>query len=266
MKKQIILLIVTIALLIFQTGCKSVDIAISERTESPDATATSDGQCAQEDNELSNTDNKTSNHKTEYTLSVDEIGDDEFISVKTYIPDIVIDLKYATTDNFTGLKIYDFSDAYLRFGTVKKLAEVQKDLRASGLGLKIWDAFRPFSSQFRLWEICPDATYVANPNTGFSSHSRGNTVDVTLVSTDGNEVQMPTGFDDFSLLADRDYSDCDTVAAENAEILENVMLNHGFRGYSGEWWHYSDTVSYEVEREFYPPDSCFSDGVSCPEK
>lgn len=255
MKKQIILLIVTIALLIFQTGCKSVDIAISETTESPEATATSGEQYAREDNKLSNSDDKASNNKTEYTLSADEICDDEFVRVKTYIPDIVIDLKYASTDNFTGLKIYDFSDAYLRYGTVKKLAEVQKDLRTSGLGLKIWDAFRPVSAQFRLWEICPDATYVANPSTGFSSHSRGNAVDITLVLTDGDEIQMPTGFDDFSLLADRDYSDCNTVAANNARILENAMLRHGFCGYSGEWWHYSDTVSYEVDQGFSPPNS-----------
>ena len=67
-----------------------------------------------------------------------------------------------------------------------------------GYGLLIWDAYRPVSAQFRLWEICPDSTYVANPNTGYSSHSRGNTVDVSLVTASGGSVEMPSGFDDFT--------------------------------------------------------------------
>ena len=87
---------------------------------------------------------------------------------------------------------------------------------------------------------------------GFSSHSRGNTLDVTLVDENGVELEMPTGFDDFSAKADRDYSDCTAAAANNADILEILMEKHGFTGYAGEWWHYSDTMSYPVEREFEP--------------
>ena len=121
-----------------------------------------------------------------------------------------------------------------------------------GYGLKIWDAYRPVSAQFDLWDACPDSTYVANPNKGFSNHSRGNAVDVTLVDKEGREVEMPTGFDDFSELADRDYSDCPAAAAENALLLEGVMERHGFRGYRGEWWHFSDIDSYEVETVLEP--------------
>ena len=188
------------------------------------------------------------------TATVEVIpSDDTFVRVVDYIPDIVIDLKYATADNFTGVVIYDFSDAYLRYGTVKKLSEVQAELRDMDMGLKIWDAFRPVSAQFRLWEVYPDSVYVANPITGFSSHSRGNTVDITLVDSNGTEIQMPTGFDDFSLLADRDYSDCDEVSADHARLLENIMHEHGFTPYSGEWWHFSDSISYAVEDTFEPP-------------
>lgn len=175
-----------------------------------------------------------------------------FVAVTDYIPEIRIDLKYATEDNFTGEIIYEFSTVYLRYGTVEKLAAVQEDLRQLGLGLKIWDGFRPVSAQYRLWEVCPDSTFVANPETGFSSHSTGNTVDVTLVDSEGREVQMPTGFDDFSALADRDYSDCSETAANNARILEALMEKHGFSGYSKEWWHYTDTESYPVEEAFQP--------------
>ena len=112
-----------------------------------------------------------------------------------YIPGIYQELMYTTDRNFTGQVIYDFSDAYLRYGTVKKLAAVSKDLAELGLSLKIWDGFRPVSAQFRLWEVCPDPAFVANPQKGHSSHSRGNTVDITLVGADGNELEMPTGFD-----------------------------------------------------------------------
>lgn len=177
-------------------------------------------------------------------------ADDKLVRVVDYIPQIVIDLKYATADNFTGSVIYDFSEAYLRYGTVKKLAEVQKELESQGLGLKIWDAFRPISAQFRLWEIYPDATYVANPNKGFSSHSRGNTVDVTLVDLEGKAVEMPTEFDDFTTKADRDYEDCSETERENAELLEKIMSEHEFKPYQGEWWHYSDCTQYEVEEKF----------------
>lgn len=178
--------------------------------------------------------------------------DETFVRVLDYIPTAVQELMYATENNFTGQIIYDFQDAYLRWGTVKKLMRVSEDLAEFGLYIKIWDGFRPVSAQFTLWEIYPDPVYVANPNSGYSSHSRGNTIDLTLVDAAGREVEMPTGFDDFSAKADRDYGDCSEAAANNARILEILMEKHGFKGYSGEWWHYSDTVSYPVEELFRP--------------
>lgn len=178
--------------------------------------------------------------------------DEDFVKVKSYIPDIIVDLRYAAENNFTSQKIYDFSDVWLRYGTVKKLALVQEELKKSGLCLKIWDGFRPPSAQFKLWNVCPDPTYVSDPNNGFSSHSRGNTVDITLVDAGGTELTMPTGFDDFSKLADRDYSDCTAEAASNALLLEELMIKHGFRPYSGEWWHFTDTQSYPVDELFEP--------------
>ena len=179
-------------------------------------------------------------------------SDDVFVRVLDYIPTASQELMYATEQNFTGQVIYDFADAYLRWGTVKKLQLVCKDLEELGLYLKIWDGFRPVSAQFALWEVCPDPTYVANPNQGYSSHSRGNTIDLTLVDENGQELTMPTGFDDFSPKANRDYSDCTAEEANNARILELLMEKHGFKGYFGEWWHYSDQVGYEVERVFEP--------------
>ena len=175
-----------------------------------------------------------------------EVPDDTLVNVQDYIPSVFVDLRYATTNNFTGQVIYDFTTAQLRYGTVKKLALAAEALAQQGYALLIWDACRPASAQFRLWEACPDSTYVANPYNGYSRHSRGNTVDITLVTLDGGAVEMPSGFDEFSALADRDYSDVSETAAQHASLLEQAMTDAGFIPYSGEWWHYSDSVQYDV--------------------
>lgn len=175
-----------------------------------------------------------------------EPADTDFVKITDYIPDIVVELKYATADNFTGTVIYDFKDAYLRYGTVKKLAVAQEKFKAMGYYIKIWDAYRPFAAQEKLWQVCPNPRYVANPANGMKAHNLGGTIDMTLVTFDGNEVEMPTAFDDFSLRADRDYSDVSETAAENARMMESVMTECGFRGYAGEWWDYSDTTAYEA--------------------
>lgn len=176
-----------------------------------------------------------------------EPEDDEYVLVNKYIPDIYVELMYATDNNFTGVRIYDFTDAYLRYGTVKKLANVQKELKKQGYSLKIWDAYRPFEAQKKLWEVYPDPNYVANPANGMRKHNLGGTIDVTLVKSDGTDIAMPTEFDDFTAKADRNYSDIeDEEAVKNVMILQEVMENNGFTGYQGEWWDYSDTVEYEA--------------------
>ena len=176
-----------------------------------------------------------------------ESENDEYVLVKKYIPDIYVELMYATDNNFTGVRIYDFTDAYLRYGTVKKLANVQKELKEQGYSLKIWDAYRPFEAQQKLWEVYPDPNYVANPANGMKKHNLGGTVDITMVAADGTVISMPTEFDDFSLKADRNYSDIDNEeAVKNVMILQNAMENNGFTGYQGEWWDYSDMVEYKA--------------------
>lgn len=193
--------------------------------------------------------------------AVREPEDTDFVRVADYLPTVRQELIYATAENFTQQRIYGFSDAFLRYGTVKKLEKVQHALEQQGLGLKIWDAFRPVSAQFKLWEACPDSNYVSDPTAGYSKHSRGGTVDVTLVDRNGNAVEMPTGFDDFTALADRDYSDCTETAAANARLLQDVMEACGFSSYFQEWWHYNDTETYPVAESFEPvPASwCYAD-------
>ena len=181
-------------------------------------------------------------------------ADSEFVRVRELVPDILVELPYATPDNFMGQAVYRFSDAWLRLGTAKKLAAAQEMLRNRGLGLKIWDAFRPPAAQFIMWEVLPDDDFVANPHKGFSNHSRGNAVDVTLVDQNGAELPMPTEFDDFSPRAHRDYSGLDAERAANAILLEKTMEEAGFKPYFGEWWHFADRDVYPVEQEFIPVD------------
>ena len=176
-----------------------------------------------------------------------EPGNGELVRVQDHLPELSVDLRYAGVNNFTGRQIYDFDDAWLRCGTVKKLAAAQEILRRQGYSLLIWDAYRPQSAQFQLWEVCPDPTYVANPYGGSSSHSNGGTVDITLVTLEGEPVEMPSGFDDFSPLADRDYSDVSQEAGEHARILEQAMTEAGFHPYAAAWWHFSDSDAYPYE-------------------
>lgn len=193
---------------------------------------------------------ETTAPRTEPTIPPE---DDALVHIRTWIPGIGQELRYAGEDNFTGQQIYPFTEGYLRYGTVKKLAAAQERLAEQGLSLKIWDAYRPVSAQWTLWQVCPDPRYVADPRQGSSNHSRGSAVDVTLVDSQGRELDMPTDFDDFSARADRDYADCTEIQAANARLLEQVMRECGFQPYWQEWWHFSDTDGYPVEGDFQPP-------------
>jgi len=176
----------------------------------------------------------------------------DFVRVRDYIPDIVVELKYATAGNFSNSVVYDFTEAYLRYSTVLKLMDVQAELREQGVKLKIWDAFRPLDAQEKLWYAKPDPNYVSNPWNGTNSHSRGHTLDVTLVDASGKELEMPSGFDEFTEFGDRDYSDCTDVAAKNAKLLQDTMEKHGFTGLQTEWWHFTENTNYEIEKVFDP--------------
>ena len=182
-----------------------------------------------------------------------EPEDDDFVRIADYIPDARVELPYATQDNFTGTQIYEFTDAYLRYGTLKKLAQAAARLREMGYGLLIWDGYRPVYAQQKLWDVCPDPNYVSKPGTGTQAHCRGIAVDLTLYDLETGELlEMPSGFDEFSALGDRDYSDCTAAARANAQLLQDVMESCGFKPYSGEWWHFSDTDTFDIEYEFDP--------------
>lgn len=197
-----------------------------------------------EDNENEDEENTEKDEDDEEKIEKKNVEDDDLVNVEDYIPGIFVSLPYATSNNFCNVELYVDNDAYLRYGTVKKLLKVQEAVSKDGYSLMIWDGYRPRSVQEQMWEIVPDETYVANPYNGGSNHNRGNTVDLTLVNSNGEAIPMPTDFDDFTDKADRDYSDVSEDQARNAKYLENVMKNNGFKPYSAEWWHFTDTKEY----------------------
>ncbi len=105
----------------------------------------------------------------------------------------------------------------------------------------MWDAYRPLSVQKIFWSIYPDSRYVANPSTGGSVHNRGCAVDVTLVNLDGDELVMPSAFDDFSSQASPGNPNMSAEARANLDVLRMAMINVGFNASTSEWWHFSDS-------------------------
>ncbi len=161
------------------------------------------------------------------------------VRIRDLDPTIEVDLRYAGEDNFTGRQLYPVALCLLQKGTAEKLISAQAEFRADGYSLKIWDAYRPLSVQENLWEAFPDSRYVASPEVG-SNHNRGAAVDVTLVDEEGEELVMPTGFDEFVPEAARSYPDIPDEARENMEYLTEVMVGNGFTTIESEWWHFND--------------------------
>lgn len=155
----------------------------------------------------------------------------------------VIDIKYATEDNFIGKKIYTMPVCLIHKDVAKKLINANNEFKALGYRIKIFDAYRPYSAQQVLWDAADDKSYVANPKKG-SIHNRGAAVDITLVDMDGNELPMPSGYDEFSERAHLKYDKCEQELIDNRELLGKIMVKNGFRRISTEWWHFDD-VSYE---------------------
>ena len=152
-------------------------------------------------------------------------------------PHIRLDIRYATTNNFTHRQVYDRATCYLQAEAAQKLGEVQKDLESLGLGLKVYDCYRPLSVQKNFWALVPDERYVADPAKG-SRHNRGAAVDLTLVDAGGRELPMPTPFDDFTEKAHRDYRNLPSGVLRNRDTLEKAMTRRGFIPLPTEWWHF----------------------------
>jgi D-alanyl-D-alanine dipeptidase len=164
----------------------------------------------------------------------------DFVDVRSVDPTIVIDLRYASPNNFTHRALYPAEmPPLIRFGVAKRLAVAQMFLKPLGYRLKIWDAYRPRVAQAALWETIRNNDFVADPKEGIGSmHMRGVAVDVTLVDRSGKEVAMPTDFDNFTPAAILFYQGTDLVVRSNLNLLQKAMAHAGFYGLRTEWWHF----------------------------
>lgn len=170
------------------------------------------------------------------------------VEIITINPHIKLDIRYATTNNFTGKIVYPSARCFLQEPAAKALADVQVELEKQGLGLKVFDGYRPLSAQKIFWNICPDTRYVANPAKG-SKHNRGTAVDMMLVDVKtGQELVMPSGYDDFTEKSHRTYETMSPEAAKNCKLLEDAMIKHGFIPLATEWWHFdwNDWKQYPI--------------------
>lgn len=164
-------------------------------------------------------------------------GEVELVNLREIDDTLVIDAVYATADNFVNQPLYPANELFIVPEVGERLKRVNEALKEKGLRLKVWDAYRPLQVQKKMWELVPDERYVANPADG-SRHNRGCAVDVTLVDAQGNELAMPTGFDDFSEKAHLDYMDLPEAVIANRQLLIEAMRQEGFEPLETEWWHY----------------------------
>ncbi len=162
------------------------------------------------------------------------------VLLETVIPNLVVELAYASPANFVGRAVYPpTARAYLLEGTALRLLAASQALERHQLRLKVLDAYRPRPVQEIFWALMPDPRYVANPLDG-SRHSRGASVDVTLIDHLGRELPMPSQFDDFSERAHRNYTACAGECLENRRLLQEAMAQAGFLPLETEWWHFDD--------------------------
>ena len=166
------------------------------------------------------------------------VGDTTFVNIKDYSADFVYDMKYATSDNFLKAKVYDCAECFLRLKTVKAIIKANEVFMRKGYKIKFFDCYRPLDIQKKMWKIVSNPTYVADPAKG-SIHNRGGAVDITLVDSNGKELDMGTPFDHFGIEASHTYAQLSKKVKANRKLLKKVMIENGFNSFESEWWHYN---------------------------
>ena len=181
----------------------------------------------------------------------------DFVPVYTVIDDAAYDIRYYSSNNFTGNRIngYKAPVAYMTKESAKALSKAAEDLRKQGYRLLIWDTYRPQKAVYNFVE------WINNPNDDGdksfyptlkksdllkgcyimekSGHTRGSTVDLTLIKKDGSFVDMGGTFDLFSEISHPDYKKLTREQKKNRKILYDAMIKAGFKGLDSEWWHFT---------------------------
>lgn len=166
------------------------------------------------------------------------LADSTFVRLADFSDDFAYDMRYATDNNFLKAQVYDCAECFTRVKTVKALLKANEAFKKEGVKIKFYDCYRPNSVQYKMWKIVPNPQYVANPVKG-SIHNKGGAVDITLVSLEGEELDMGTDFDFFGKRAYHDNLDLPQEILDNRKLLKETMKKHGFWSTRTEWWHYN---------------------------
>jgi len=178
---------------------------------------------------------------------VDPHSDYQLVEVTPQTHGVLLDLAYATPDNFTGRPVYRRAVCYLHADADRHLRRAAGLAAPLGYRLKVFDGFRPSEAQWVLWNHTPDPEFLADPRRG-SPHSRGVAVDLTLVDDAGRPLDMGTPFDAFTSLSHHANTEVSPTAQRNRLLLLGLMSAAGWDFYSKEWWHYQlfDSRRYPV--------------------
>ena len=185
-----------------------------------------------------------------YKAQIKNDPEKRMVELKSFVPGIVYDLRYATVNNFMRQLMYPKKTTItcLRLPAAEALKKVQGELNENGFGLKIFDAYRPYSVTVKFWELVHDERYVANPSKG-SGHNRGIAVDLTIINLKtGKELNMGTGFDNFTDTAHQTFTSLPEEILQNRGLLKSTMEKYGFKALDTEWWHFflTDGSKFEI--------------------
>jgi zinc D-Ala-D-Ala dipeptidase len=175
----------------------------------------------------------------DYRKSVALDSNKRMVQIADFVPGVVLDVKYASRENVFYTQLYPRPIALTRLPAAKALANAQKEFNEKGVGLKIYDGYRPYSVTVQMYDMLPDTVYMGLPWQG-SKHNRGVALDLTLVDLKtGNELRMPTPFDALVYAAHPEFKKLPEEVIRNRELLKSVMKKHGFSVDPVEWWHYN---------------------------
>jgi D-alanyl-D-alanine dipeptidase len=222
MKRKLILILTIVTL----SSCKENPAEKKAVERKPEAVETIDAPST-----------KKESHKKKLR-SFEGLADTTFIRLADFGTGFAYDLRYATDNNFLKEKVYECAECYTRVKTAKALLAANADFKKAGVKIKFFDCYRPNSVQYKMWEIVPNPQYVANPKKG-SIHNKGGAVDITLVTLEGEELDMGTDFDFFGKRAYHDNLDLPQKILDNRKLLKETMKKHGFWSTRTEWWHYN---------------------------
>jgi D-alanyl-D-alanine dipeptidase len=169
--------------------------------------------------------------------------DSSWVDLMLLMPKAAFEIRYATTNNFMELQVYDCPGCFTRLAVAKALMAAEAELDSQQLAFKFFDCYRPSRAQWALWNKMPDSRYVHPPKLG-SMHSRGNALDLTIIDSLGQEWEMGTPFDYFGKEAYWSYQNHPQEVLENRKFLRTLMEKHGFRTIATEWWHFD----YKMKR------------------